>query len=103
MEIITQKSQNSKRYLPHEIITKIHAVETYRQTSDIGYVCRKYHISKASLMRWNKLYNGTKESLMLKSHRLHTPYPNSHTEQEIKWIGAILKKWTKKEKQGIIE
>ena len=37
-------------------------------------------------MRWNKQYDGTKESLMPKSHKPHTPHPNSHTEQELKWI-----------------
>ncbi len=82
MRSITQ----NKRYCPHEIVTKIHSVTTYRQTKDISYVCRKYKISKASLMRWNKLYDGTRESLMPKSHRPHTPHPNAHTEEEIKWI-----------------
>ena len=75
-----------KRYCPHEITTKIHSVQTYRQTRDISYVCRRYKVSKASLMRWNKQYDGTKESLMPKSHRPHSPHPNAHTEQEIKWI-----------------
>ena len=37
-------------------------------------------------MRWNKLYDGTKESLIPKSHRPHTAHPNAHTEQELKWI-----------------
>ena len=76
----------NKRYCPHEITTKLHSVQLYRQTGDISYVCRKYKISKASLMRWNKQYDGTKESLMPKSHRPHSPHPNAHTEQEIKWI-----------------
>lgn len=76
----------NKRYCPHEITTKLHSVQIYRQTGDISYVCRKYKISKASLMRWNKAYDGTKESLMPKSHRPHSPHPNAHTEQEIKWI-----------------
>ena len=75
-----------KRYLPHEITTKIGAVRLYRKTKDIGFVCRRYHISKASLMRWNKRYDGTKESLMAKSHRPHTPHPNAHTDEELKWI-----------------
>lgn len=75
-----------KRYLPHEITTKIGAVKLYRKTKDIGFVCRRYHISKASLMRWNKRYDGTKESLMAKSHRPHTPHPNAHTDEELKWI-----------------
>jgi transposase InsO family protein len=37
-------------------------------------------------MRWNKIYDGTKESLAPKSHRPHSPHPNAHTEEEIKWI-----------------
>lgn len=76
----------NKRYCPHQISTKIHAVETYRRERDISYVCRKYHVSKASLMRWNKQYDGTVESLQPKSHKPHTPHPNAHTEQELKWI-----------------
>ncbi len=32
----------NKRYCPHEIATKLHSVQTYRQTGDISYVCRKY-------------------------------------------------------------
>ncbi len=55
MEIIT----HSKRYLPHEITTKVNSVKLYRQTQDISFVCRRYHISKASLMRWNKQYDGS--------------------------------------------
>ena len=58
----------------------------YRKTKDIGFVCRRYHISKASLMRWNKQYDGTKESLQNKSHKPHSPHPNAHTEEELKWI-----------------
>ena len=75
-----------KRYLPHEFSTKVGAVELYRETRDIGFVCRRYHISKASLMRWNKRYDGTKESLCAKSHRPLTQHPNAHTERELKWI-----------------
>lgn len=76
----------TKRYLPHEISTKINSVQLYRTTKDIEFVCRRYHISKASLMRWNKQYDGTRESLSPKSHRPHTTHPNAHTEQELKWI-----------------
>ena len=82
MSIIT----HNKRYLPHEITTKINSVKLYRQTKDISFVCRRYHISKASLMRWNKQYDGTKESLLPKSHKPHTPHPNAHTERELLWI-----------------
>lgn len=77
---------HNKRYLPHEITTKFYAVSLYRQTKDVGFVCRRYHISKASLMRWNKIFDGTKESLAPKSHKPRTRHPNAHTDEELKWI-----------------
>ena len=86
MDIVAQKKKNNKRYLPHTMSTKEGAVKLYRQTRDIDFVLRRYHISKASLMRWNKLYDGTKESLMPKSHRPHSQHPNAHTEEELSWI-----------------
>ena len=76
----------NKRYCPHEITTKKYAVELYRSTKDISFVCRRYKVSKASLMRWNKRYDGTRESLEPKSHRPKTPHPNAHTAKELKWI-----------------
>lgn len=77
---------HKQRYLQHEITTKIHAVQLYRQEKDVRFVCRRYHISKASLMRWNKKYDGTTESLVPKSHKPKTPHPRAHTSEEIKWI-----------------
>ena len=86
MTIVAQKQKNNKRYLPHTISTKIGAVMLYRLTSDIDFVLRRYHISKASLMRWNKKYDGTSDSLTPKSHRPHRQHPNAHTEEELQWI-----------------
>lgn len=86
MNSIAEEAKKNKRYLPHEISTREYSVKLYRQTNDIGFVCRRYHISKASLMRWNKAYDGTRESLMNKSHRPHRPHPNAHTEEELTWI-----------------
>ncbi|MGN1227692.1 MAG: IS481 family transposase, partial [Christensenellales bacterium] len=82
MNSITQ----NKRYCPHNLKNKLQSVITYRHCKDIDYVCRKYHISKASLMRWNKKYDGTPQSLENKSHKPLTPHPNSHTETELTWI-----------------
>ena len=83
--IISQNIKN-KRYLPHDLNTRIYAVEMYRKCGDIEYVCRKYHISRISLWRWNKKYDGTIESIRDKSHKPITRHPNSHTNQEIRWI-----------------
>ena len=72
MNSIIKNKEKSKRYLPHELKIRENAVKTYRNGSSIEYVCRKYHISRTSLCRWNKKYNGTKESLMNISHKLKT-------------------------------
>ena len=47
----------------------------------ISFVYRRYKCSKASLMRWNKKFDRTKESLMNKSHKPLTSHPNAHTEK----------------------
>ncbi len=76
----------SQRYFPHEINTKFYAVKLYRSGVGVSFVCRRYHISKSSLLRWNKKFDGTKGSLLNKSHRPHSKHPNSHTDEELKWI-----------------
>ena len=72
--------------LPHLLTTKLYAVKLYRSGFSVNKVIRRYHISKSSLMRWNKKYDGTPESLLDKSHKPHTKHPNAHTDEEIKWI-----------------
>ena len=85
-------SQINKRYLPHELKTRIYAVETYRNGNSIDYVCRKYHISRISLWRWDKKYDGTTESLMDKSHRPISRHPKAYTDEEIKWIKDLIRR-----------
>ena len=82
----------NNRYLPHELNTKFYAVKLYRTGTSISFVCRRYKISKSSLMRWNKKFDGTKESLIDKSHKPLTPHPKAHTQQEIKWIRDYIRR-----------
>lgn len=86
--IIAQK----QRYLPHTSETKYHAVKTYRSGCSIRFVCRKYKISKASLMRWNKKFDGDKASLIDKSHRPHSKHPKAHTDDEIRHIKNYIRR-----------
>lgn len=88
MTSITQK----QRYIPHELNTKYYATKLYRNGYSVSFVCRRYKISKSSLMRWNKKFDGTKESLIDKSHKPLTPHPNAHTELEIKWIKDLIRR-----------
>ena len=77
---------------PHDLNTKFYAVSLYRNGNPISFVCRRYKCSKASLMRWNKKFDGTKESLIDKSHRPLSPHPIAHTEQELYWIRCYLRR-----------
>ena len=92
MNIIYENQRKSESYLPHELNTRYYAVLSYRNENKATYVCRKYHISKASLSRWNRKFDGTKESLKDKSHKPLTPHPNSHTELELKWINDYIRR-----------
>lgn len=79
--------------IPHEIKTKLHAVLTYRSNNcSVAFICRKYHCSKASLMRWNNKYDGTIDSLANKSHRPLSKHPNSHTNMELNNIKKIIRR-----------
>ena len=79
-------------HYPHSLNTKYYAVLLYRNGNSISFVCRRYKCSKASLMRWNKKFDGTKESLVDKSHRPLTPHPNSHTKEELTWIKNYIRR-----------
>lgn len=88
--------EKRRRYWPHELQTRVHAVELYRMTrgnkklNSVNFVCRKYHCSKASLMRWNKSYDGTPESLQDGSHRPKHTHPSAHTDEERRWINNLM-------------
>ena len=92
MNIINENNEKSKRYLPHELHIRENAVKTYRNGNSISYVCGKHHISRTSLYRWNKQYDGTKESLKDKSHRPLSKHPNAHTDEEITWIRNLIRR-----------
>ena len=79
-------------HYPHSLNTKYYAVLLYRNGNPISFVCRRYKCSKASLMRWNKKFNGTKESLTDKSHKPLSPHPKAHTKQELYWIKNYIRR-----------
>lgn len=79
-------------HYPHSLNTKYYAVLLYRNGNPISFVCRRYKCSKASLMRWNKKFDGTKDSLIDKSHRPLSPHPNAHTKEELYWIKNYIRR-----------
>ena len=83
---------HNKRYLPHDLNTKFHAVTSFRNGNDINFVCRKYHCSRSSLWRWNKKFDGSKNSLIDKSHKPLSIHPHAHSDLELKWIKDLIKR-----------
>ena len=87
MNSITQ----TLRYLPHDLKTRFFACKTYlvnkyktgKSHWTIKDICRKYNISKASLMHWMKKFDGTKESLLDASKKPKSIHPKAHTAIEI--------------------
>lgn len=88
---MTSIAQNS-RYLPHTLDARYHAVKTYRNGASVNFISRRYNVSKVSLMRWNKRFDGTKESLIDRSHKPKTKHPKSHTNDEITWIKNCIRR-----------
>lgn len=89
-----------KLKIPHDLNTCYYSCKTYLENKHkkgaskwhIKEICRKYPISKASLMRWVKRYDGTKQSLVDDSKRPKSPHPNAHTANEIRNIENLLKR-----------
>ena len=50
--IITENLQNTQRYIPHTLETRLAAVKTYRNKNSISFIYRCHKVSTASLMRY---------------------------------------------------
>ncbi len=83
---------HTQRYIPHSLNTRFYSVNLYRKRYPISFVCRSYKISKSSLIQWNRRFDGTKESLVDKSHSPISKHPNAHTDTEIKWIKDLIRR-----------
>ena len=64
------------RRLPRDRETRVHAVRRAVVSKwPIKKVCGYYHVSRATLWRWVRRYDGTEESLLPLSHRPKPGYP----------------------------
>lgn len=83
----------SIRYCEHDVNTRYHACKLYSSGRyTVREVMRRYKVSKASLMRWMRRFDGTRESLVSKSKRPKTPHPNAHTPEEIRHIENLMRR-----------
>lgn len=70
---------------------KLNALKALR-TASIKIICRRYKISRATLWRWKKQYDGTLKSLEPLFSRKHILHPNRQTDDEIKNIKNLLRR-----------
>lgn len=64
------------------------SVVTYSFNYGIPAVVRRFNVSRASVYRWRKRFNGDTKSLQDRSRRpLH--HPNQHTQEELKLISDM--------------
>ena len=84
--------KNGRRFnLPFKPKEKEKALNLLKN-STLEFVARKYHVSINTVYLWRKKYDGTLESLENKSHRPHSPHPNSQTATEKKHIDDIVRR-----------
>ena len=84
------------------------ALLKYAENHSVTETAIKYKVSRSYVYRWQKRYDGTKESLMDKSHRPHH-HPKQHTPEELKLITDMRRRnphaglvvfWVKLRKRG---
>ena len=64
----------------------------------VASTARLYRMSRTSIYRWRKRYDGTVESLYERSHRPHS-HPNQHTLEEMQLIRRV---WSHNKGLGLV-
>ena len=84
------------------------SVVLYSFRNSIFATIRRFGVSRATIYRWRKRYNGTTQSLAEYSRRPHS-HPNQHTPEELKLISDMRRRnpndglvffWTKLMQRG---
>ena len=108
MDILAQKRQ--RNYSPHSPETRLHACKRVRESGwTAKRACSHCHVSRASLWRWLKAFDGTEESLADRSHRPHSPHPRTTSKKAAYKVACYRKRnpgdssvdiWAKTRKSG---
>lgn len=80
MNILTHQ----RNYIPIDLETRFHACKRVKESHwKISKVCSFYHVKRSSLFRWLKKFDGSKESLIDKSHKPLSPHPRTLSEETV--------------------
>lgn len=82
MDILTQNK--SRNYLPLSAETRLHACKRVEESGwSVRKACSYYHVSRKSLWRWRKRFDGSAGSLADRSHRPLSPHPRSTPKKAV--------------------
>ena len=81
-----------------QIIEYRKSVIKYAKNKGIPKALEEFNVSRATIYRWIKKFDGTNKSLLDKSRRPHS-HPNQHTEEELR---NIKKYKAKNKKKGLV-
>ena len=70
---------------------KFNVLKALRSSNTLT-ICRRYKVSRVTLWRWKRLYDGTVESLAPKFSRKHIHHPNEQTLEEKTNIQNLLRR-----------
>ena len=66
-----------RNYIPIDIETRYHSCLRKTESNwPIKKISFFYHVKRSSLYRWINIFDGTKESLLDKSHKPKSDHPN---------------------------
>ena len=86
------KSIRQRAYFRQRVIKEI------AKGRQVAEAARLYRISRTSIYRWQKRYDGTVESLFERSHRPHS-HPRQHTPEELKLVKRV---WSHNKGLGLV-
>ena len=81
-----------------QIIEYRKSVIKYVKNKGVPKALEEFNVSRATIYRWIKKFDGTNKSLLDKSRRLHS-HPNQHTEEELRNIKNYK---AKNKKKGLV-
>lgn len=70
---------------------KMSVLKALKSTSML-IICRRYKVSRVTIWRWKRQYDGTLESLIPKFSRKNIHHPNAQTDEEIKNISNLVRR-----------
>ena len=89
--LLSRTIQRGKRMYKFTAKEKMNALKALRSSNCLT-ICRRYKVSRVTLWRWKRQYDGNLESLEPKFSRKNIHHPNEQTDEEKKNIQNLVRR-----------